>query len=256
MSKEGADAVKNQYLTRLFGENYDFKNSDTLLVAEKALKRAEEIRDFEISLYWTRSAYFWGFQAVFFATVGLISQGLVNAQNRSTEDNIFSYILLIIIGISGAMISHVWRSMLDGAKFWQDNWERHIDVLEDAISGPLSTTYFVNTETLRRDPNFSPVSVTQANSYIAWFMTLAWLSLVIFSCGYVWLTCGNWLPSPNPPLVVFVVTIGIVVCSCLSSYRLCCTNPVRDSPHESSVVAGLHEQTHTPRLQDQELARL
>jgi hypothetical protein len=38
--------------------------------------------------------------------------------------------------------------------------------------------------------------------------------------------------------------------------RLCCTNPVRDSSCESSVVAGRHEQTHTPRLQDSELARL
>ena len=39
-------------------------------------------------------------------------------------------------------------------------------------------------------------------------------------------------------------------------YRLCCTNPMRDSSRESSVVAGPHEQTYTPRLQDQELARL
>ena len=38
--------------------------------------------------------------------------------------------------------------------------------------------------------------------------------------------------------------------------QLFCTNPVRDSSRESSVVAVLHEQTHTPRLQDQELARL
>ena len=37
---------------------------------------------------------------------------------------------------------------------------------------------------------------------------------------------------------------------------LCCTNPVRDSSGESSVVAGLHEQTHTPDLQNQELAGL
>ena len=37
---------------------------------------------------------------------------------------------------------------------------------------------------------------------------------------------------------------------------LCCTNPVRDSCHESSVVAGAHEQTDTSDLQDQELARL
>ena len=38
--------------------------------------------------------------------------------------------------------------------------------------------------------------------------------------------------------------------------RLCCTNPVRDSSGESSVVAGMHEQTYTRRLQDQELASL
>ena len=37
---------------------------------------------------------------------------------------------------------------------------------------------------------------------------------------------------------------------------LCCTNPMTDSPRESSVVAGGHEQTHAPRLQDQELAGL
>jgi len=39
-------------------------------------------------------------------------------------------------------------------------------------------------------------------------------------------------------------------------YGLCCTNPMRDSSCESSVVAGLHEQTHISRLQDQELARI
>ena len=38
--------------------------------------------------------------------------------------------------------------------------------------------------------------------------------------------------------------------------RLCCTNRVRDSSCESSVVAGLHEQTYIPRLQDLELARI
>ena len=37
---------------------------------------------------------------------------------------------------------------------------------------------------------------------------------------------------------------------------LCCTNPVRDSSRESSVVAGVDEQTEHPELQDTELARL
>ena len=38
--------------------------------------------------------------------------------------------------------------------------------------------------------------------------------------------------------------------------RLCCTNRVRDSSRESSMVAVMHEQTYTPNLQDQELASL
>lgn len=38
--------------------------------------------------------------------------------------------------------------------------------------------------------------------------------------------------------------------------RLCCTNPVRDSSCESSVVAGGHEQTEHTDLQDAELARV
>jgi hypothetical protein len=37
---------------------------------------------------------------------------------------------------------------------------------------------------------------------------------------------------------------------------LCCTKPVRDSSCESSVVAGMHEQTHTSDLQDKKLASL
>ncbi len=38
--------------------------------------------------------------------------------------------------------------------------------------------------------------------------------------------------------------------------RLCCTNRARDSSRESSMVAGMHEQTYTSDLQDQELASL
>ena len=38
--------------------------------------------------------------------------------------------------------------------------------------------------------------------------------------------------------------------------RLCCTDRMRDSPREFSVVAGTYAQTHTPDLQDQEMASL
>ena len=44
--------------------------------------------------------------------------------------------------------------------------------------------------------------------------------------------------------------------SCARGGYTCCTNRVRDSSRESSMVAGVHEQTHIPDLQDQELASL
>jgi hypothetical protein len=42
----------------------------------------------------------------------------------------------------------------------------------------------------------------------------------------------------------------------IASAGLCCTNRLRDSSRESSVVAGMHEQTDTHDLQNQELASL
>jgi hypothetical protein len=38
--------------------------------------------------------------------------------------------------------------------------------------------------------------------------------------------------------------------------RLCCTNPVKDSSCESSVIAVVDEQTEHTNLQDPELARV
>jgi len=42
----------------------------------------------------------------------------------------------------------------------------------------------------------------------------------------------------------------------VSPNQLCCTNRVRDSSREFSVMAGQHEQTDTPDIQDLELANL
>ena len=42
----------------------------------------------------------------------------------------------------------------------------------------------------------------------------------------------------------------------MGSVGLCCTNPLRDSSCESSVIAWVDEQTEHPELQDPELARV
>jgi hypothetical protein len=49
---------------------------------------------------------------------------------------------------------------------------------------------------------------------------------------------------------------GGLVVTCGDTAGLCCTNPVRDSSCESSVIAGVDEQTEHTDLQDPELARV
>lgn len=61
----------------------------------------------------------------------------------------------------------------------------------------------------------------------------------------------DYAPTPLVPLKALAAELGVGGID-----RLCCTNPFWDSSHESSVVAGIHEQTHTSNLQDQELAIL
>ena len=47
------------------------------------------------------------------------------------------------------------------------------------------------------------------------------------------------------------VTLGIDI-----GVRPCCTNCLRDSPHESSMIAGRHEQLGPYEVQDHELVGL
>ena len=50
--------------------------------------------------------------------------------------------------------------------------------------------------------------------------------------------------------------VGDWITLCDHMAGLCCTNPVRDSSRESSVIAGVDEQTEQTDLQDPELARV
>lgn len=56
----------------------------------------------------------------------------------------------------------------------------------------------------------------------------------------------------NSLLTQTVLHVG----SSLVANGLCCTNRMRDSSYESSVVAEMHEQLDPDDLQDQELVRL
>ncbi len=145
---------------------------------EKALTQALDIRKFEIDLYWKRATYFWTFIAATFA-------GFVAIQASTSETKID---LSIIISCLGFVFSFAWFCVNRGSKFWQENWEKHVDVLEDDVTGPLYKVVLSRNQNgnckdkavhLITGP--SKLSVSKINQIISLYVTLLWGILAFYS---------------------------------------------------------------------------
>ena len=94
---------------------------------DEALKLALDIRKFEIDLYWKRTAYFWAFIATTFVRyVTMLSSGKIDFP--------------VFISCFGIVLSFAWICVNKGSKYWQENWEAHVDALEDVNIGSLYKT--------------------------------------------------------------------------------------------------------------------
>lgn len=187
-----------------------------------ALARAQAVRDFEITLYWSRTNYFWGFQVAIMAMSGLllgpalgggVSERLAQSVTPENEALILSLVLSALC-LLGLFVSVVWTWMLEGAKFWQDNWERHIDILEDAVHGPLYKTYFVPTSKHER-----PTSVTKSNSIIARAFALFWGSLALLPMWLVWSSIDSVLKADMITVPLALLLYFFVVAAAKQGFK-------------------------------------
>ncbi len=138
-----------------------------------ALERALDNRKFEIEMYWKRAAYFWVFIAATFAGYAAL------------EGNPYSYgFLSYLLTCLGLVLSFGWLLANRGSKQWQENWEKHVELLEDDEIGPL----FKTTMHRPRPEKFaewwdnaltgpSRHSVSKINQLLSLYMTLMWLVL-------------------------------------------------------------------------------
>jgi len=140
---------------------------------EQALEHALDIRKFEISLYWQRATYFWTLIAATFA--GYFA---VLAAEHMDDKNFNAFAL----GCIGIIFSLAWFLANRGSKYWQENWENHVDMLEDGITGPLYKTILHRPEgkiLSRAIEGPAPYSVSQINQWVSLFTIAIWLPLII-----------------------------------------------------------------------------
>ncbi|MEP1094042.1 MAG: hypothetical protein ABJG78_02970 [Cyclobacteriaceae bacterium] len=129
---------------------------------KNALDRAWQNRDFEINKYWQRAAYFWGFIVLLFGAYIAIARTAVE-KKESTNVELELYVVLL-----GIIFSLAWYLVNLGSKRWQENWEGHIDELENTITGPIYKSIY-KTGTF--------YSVSKINGILSFAVLLSWLGL-------------------------------------------------------------------------------
>jgi hypothetical protein len=167
----------------------------------KAYEMAVDTRKFEIELYWKRTAYFWAFIVTTFAGYGWSLKPTLEF-----DDNF----LALLISCFGLILSVSWFLANKGSKKWQENWENHIDLLEDEITGPLYKTVLK-----RKYPNFftgpGNHSVSKINQLISVFVVIVWTVLIGKSVNNIYkLYWGGIELWSCVLLILTVVTIGVL----------------------------------------------
>ncbi|MND93146.1 hypothetical protein D3C80_853230 [compost metagenome] len=132
--------IRKNYLERLGITNIEEQKE----IIKNAYERANHNRDFEIDKFWSRAAYFWTFQAIIFAVYfTYLTTEFGDNKKSSLEELIrnYKYIELYIVCL-GLIFSFAWRYVILGSKQWQENWESHIDHLEQYVTGHLYANIF------------------------------------------------------------------------------------------------------------------
>jgi hypothetical protein len=156
--------------TNDYYKQFEGKNENDELKVAKAYEMAWDARKFEIDNYWKRTTYFWAFQVTAFAAFLTVINS--DSYNEFIPKN--PEILFAIISF-GFITSLAWSLINIGSKFWQRHWEKHIDMLEDKITGPLYKTVFAYKST-------RTFSVSKLNALISRFFVLIWFILSINYC--------------------------------------------------------------------------
>jgi hypothetical protein len=173
----------------------------------EALKQALDIRKFEIDLYWKRSAYFWAFNAAAFAGYAAQAQSQNSAQAPD---------LLVIIASFGLVLSVAWYLVNRGSKQWQQNWEYHVDMLEDCVTGPLYKIVIKQPKPYNVKGYFKyyitgpgSFSVCKINMIVSLFAVALWLGLIFRAMPPLALKVALSYISPLVAFAAIALTVSL-----------------------------------------------
>ena len=185
---------------------------------EAALEHALDIRKFEIELYWKRATYFWALIASTFAGYFVI---------LGAEHLVDKKFLAFIVACVGFLFTFALFQVNRGSKQWQENWENHVDILEDKVIGPLHKTVLGRSpdDTLFESHFTGPsnISVSKTNQIVNLFTLCIWFALACVTLDIPWY---GYYPSSIKHVAIFALTLIF----CIIIHRNGRTHPGNHNP--------------------------
>ncbi len=189
----------------------DDKESKSERKRSLALKEAQDIRKFEIDLYWKRTGFFWAFITVIYTALFSV---LCKYIDYPCKYKVFVPSISALSGL-GFFFSVAWHMVNKGSKFWQENWERHVSLLEKSEIGPLYDVY-LNPKTAgsRWKPTKEfDFSVSKVNMWASMAMCIS--SLAVLLGVIYWLV---WIKSENK-LLVLIPSVILIIFTVITIFR-------------------------------------
>lgn len=188
-------------------DNFDEKK------LEEAFQIALDTRKFEIDLYWKRTGYF-----VLF--IGAVFVGYYRVLPISRSSDSEKEWLLLLLSSLGFLLSLLWYMANRGSKFWQENWEAHIEDLSIKLRKPIFGIIKINEHTIYNPKQFNksyPFSVSKVNQMVSLIITFSWLIILLKDLGLFLVFENNYFDWGKFFVAVLdSFWVGIIFRSCRS----------------------------------------
>ncbi|MEH3774437.1 hypothetical protein POW02_10405 [Enterobacter asburiae] len=186
----------SEYFSNILGEEVYKQSVPTekqLVILNEAYKQALDTRKFEIELYWKRATFMWPINGALLVLIGIFAKLFYDAPiDRRTE----CFVAMSVISLLGYFVSMISSGISQSGKYWQENWEYHLDMLEPFFCGNLFKTH------ISRRPK--PYSISELQDTVNLILVFLWVLIFVISISQSSLTA--WQQLIVLPIAFIMIT--------------------------------------------------
>ena len=193
-------------------------NESDIPSKERIWDKMYQCRDFEISHFWQKAVFLFGFMSLCFAAYGALVLKVVEIEEDKTASLSYLYQYMLGVSVLGIIISVLWVYMMKGSKAWFEVYEKSIYAIENEIFRWENKKYVMGqwAKRMRSDFGFGfwntkggAFSPSKINIVIGWILFVVWAMCGIVSV-YNWWIISIFDFSEYVPFMISVLVVCVV----------------------------------------------